>query len=641
MSLGTERRRHMADPSLSSNEQAHLRCQLAVQLEDAGDYDGAVEAMGELWQGVGKRPMLEALDEHTRAQVLLRVGSLTGWVGSAKQIDGAQELAKDLIGESVRAFEEIGKRNRAGEARSALALCYWREGAFDEARVMLQGALGEFDEGDIEQRAITLLRRAMVERSSRRLNDALRIYNDAAPLFEAMTNHLLIAHFHHGIANVLNQLSSAEHRDDYRDQALIQYAAASFHFEQAGHIRYQACVDINLGFLYVTVGRFSEAHDHLDRAQMLLTKLKDDLHLAQVDETRARAMLAEGRIVEAAETARRAVRTLEKGDELSLLAEALTTQGLALARLDYHAQARGAFDQAIEAAEKAGDFESAGLAALTLIEQLGMSLSNEEAWDAIEHASVLLEKTKDIDTVRRLARAAFRGIFLPHAGAASPGWTNFSFRQAVHRDEAYWIKLALKETGGKVTPAARLLGIKHQFFIYLLNTRHRDLLEARSPIRKRRRHLFSKPSRIKRKTPPNPQRAATQVSILHVEDNKALASLVKESLELEGWMIETCVNGDLAFEKISSDAHYDLILLDNYFPGLSGIQLVQRARSMAHRRHTPIVMFSATVDNAAAQQAGADLGLRKPEDIGSLTNTIARLLKLEEADGRFLVSEQQ
>ena len=37
-----------------------------------------------------------------------------------------------------------------GEARSDLALCYWRSGAYDEARVILQEALREFDESDIE-----------------------------------------------------------------------------------------------------------------------------------------------------------------------------------------------------------------------------------------------------------------------------------------------------------------------------------------------------------------------------------------------------------------------------------------------------------------------------------------------------------
>src|SRR5712691_10705798 len=163
MRLATELLHQIADPNLSSNERAQLRCQLAVRLEQAGDYEAAREAMGELWQGVGARPDIDRLDEESKAEVLMRAGALTGWIGSAGQIEGSQEMAKDLISESVRMFEELGKREKVGEARSDLAVCYWRAGAFDEARVTLQEALSEFDQSDIEQRAIALTWKAEVE----------------------------------------------------------------------------------------------------------------------------------------------------------------------------------------------------------------------------------------------------------------------------------------------------------------------------------------------------------------------------------------------------------------------------------------------------------------------------------------------
>jgi tetratricopeptide (TPR) repeat protein len=488
------------NPSLSVDERASLRCRLARHQEVAGDYQAALEAMAELWQGVGERPMLEGLDDETKAQVLLRVGALTGWIGSAEQIEGSQEMAKDLISESVRMFDELGKRNKVGEARSDLALCYWREGAYDEARVTLIAALDEFEAGDIELRAVALLRKGIVERTSGRLNEALRVYNDAAPLFDQITDHLLTAHFHHAFANALKHLRAAENREDYTDRALIEYTAAGFHFEQAGHARYQACVENNIGSLFGIIGKFDDAHEHLDRAQMLMTCLKDNVHLAQVDETRARVLLAEGRVVEAEKTVRAAVLRLEKGDELSLLAEALTTHGIALACLDHSDQARAALDRAITVAEKAGDFENAGMTALTMIEQLGSNLSNEEVWATIDHARVLLKKTEDVSTLRRLADAAFRALFLIHAVPAPPDWTNFCFKQAVHRYEAHLIKLALKDSGGKVTPAARLLGISHhQSFVASINSRHKDLLTTRSAVRKRRKHLIDHPKHKKKK----------------------------------------------------------------------------------------------------------------------------------------------
>ncbi len=63
--------------------------------------------MGELWQGVGGRPVLEGLDAEMQAEVLLRVGALTGWIGRTRQIEGSQEISKDLISESTSAFDNL------------------------------------------------------------------------------------------------------------------------------------------------------------------------------------------------------------------------------------------------------------------------------------------------------------------------------------------------------------------------------------------------------------------------------------------------------------------------------------------------------------------------------------------------------
>jgi len=625
MRLATELIKQIADPNLSSNERALLRCQLARQLEEAGDYEGAHEAMGELWQRVGERPMLEGLDELTEADVLLRAGALTGWIGSTRQIENSQEAAKNLLTESILLFETLQEDERVASAQTELAYCYWREGAFDEARVILQQALTRLADVDNETKAVALLRSAIVEMSAKRFHDALRIHTQAAPLFEKVSNHLLKAKFHNGLANVLNFLSTNEYREDYVDQALIEYTAASFHFEQAGHKRYQGCVENNLGFLFSTIGKFGEAHEHLDRAQMLFTSLKDNVHLAQVDETRARVMLNEGRVVEAERTVRKAVRTLERGDEHSLLAEALITHGVALARLKHVESARAALKQAASVAEQVGDFEGAGMASVSMIELLGLDFPEEDARATIDRVSTLLEKSQDTATVRRLAKAAMLAL---RAILAPRDLTNFSLRRAVQRYEAHWIRLALKDTGGLVTRAARLLGFNHhQSLITLMNARHKDLLKTRSAVRKRRSHIIVHPKRGGKKSASDVRtHNAHQISILHVEDNRTVASMVKETLELEGWKVDTCADGTAALKKILSQARYDLLLLDDDLPGVSGIELVRRARGAAHRENTPIIVLSADLGEAEAREAGANEFLHKPEDIRSVVENITRLL---------------
>jgi hypothetical protein len=111
---------HLTNQNLSVNQRAEARCRLAIQLETEGDYEAAREAMGELWDGVGEPPVLKGLDEETKGSVLLRTGVLTGWLGSAKHISGAQESAKDLITASIEIFGVLQQHSRVAEGRSSL-----------------------------------------------------------------------------------------------------------------------------------------------------------------------------------------------------------------------------------------------------------------------------------------------------------------------------------------------------------------------------------------------------------------------------------------------------------------------------------------------------------------------------------------
>ncbi|MEJ7712414.1 MAG: hypothetical protein WKF84_21810 [Pyrinomonadaceae bacterium] len=80
--------------SIPRSEEALERCILAKRLEDMGNYEAARGALGELWQLVGDRPRLNHLNEKVCAEVLLRAGTLTGWLGSVNQTEGAQKPRK-------------------------------------------------------------------------------------------------------------------------------------------------------------------------------------------------------------------------------------------------------------------------------------------------------------------------------------------------------------------------------------------------------------------------------------------------------------------------------------------------------------------------------------------------------------------
>ena len=79
-------------------------CELAKNLGEAGEFESACEILRPFWQGLITRPETTGLPDEAKAELLLRVGSLTGFLGSTKQMAGAQEAAKDLISESAYIF---------------------------------------------------------------------------------------------------------------------------------------------------------------------------------------------------------------------------------------------------------------------------------------------------------------------------------------------------------------------------------------------------------------------------------------------------------------------------------------------------------------------------------------------------------
>jgi tetratricopeptide (TPR) repeat protein len=508
--------RQAIETTRNVNERAQTACAHAKDLEELGEFEAAREALSEFWQRIGERPKVAGLNVIGQAEVFLRAGALSGWIGSARQVPGAQEIAKDLISEAARLFDDCGLQERVAEARVDLAICYWREGAFDEARVSLDDALQHLGDLESEQRLRALLTRAIVEKLSLRPEDALKTHRQAAPLFHGSSNVALKGKFHNEYATVLKNLGLARNSADLIDQALVEYSAATVYAEEAGNKRFLASVENNVGNLFVRLGRFEEAHKHLDRARSLFTSLKDKGLVAQVDDSRARALISQGLLAKAEALSRGAVKVLVEGDELSLLAEALTTHGIALARLANYAKARPTLEKAIRTAQSAGDLESSGVASLSMVEELKDYLPFGELLAYYRMAETELARSQHPEILNRLGKCArrllARGSFMPadHVGqttvqnedrqniplraaqppAVPPLLTGGSLDDQVLAYESGLIKQALETSDGSVTRAARMLGISHQGLAFILNGRHKDLLAARKPVKRRRRSII-------------------------------------------------------------------------------------------------------------------------------------------------------
>jgi tetratricopeptide (TPR) repeat protein len=481
---------------LAGNRQADAweYCRRARSHEDAGDYEVARAALGTLCGKIGERPSVGAYEPRLQAEILLRVGALTGWVGSARQLEGAQELAKNLISESVSLLFEYGFDAEAADAQIDLAICYWREGAFDEARVMLREVMSRSADAPQQLLARALLNYAIVEFSAKRFQKAAKLLDQAGPLFAASDSHAARGRFHMIRALVLRNLAAGARAEEFLDRALVENTAASFHLKEAGHSRYLARVENNIGFLLYTLGRFAEAHEHLSSARQIFDTLRDKGSIAQVDETRARVFLAEDKNSEAEKAARYALHLLSDGDEQALIAEAMTTHGLALARTGQIDQSYAALLRAAAIAERAGDREGAGRAYLSVVEIHSERLALEDQHETYMRAADLLSRVQHPETHTRLAacRQLIQETIRRSATGRIPLGEGYSLFEDMTRYESEVIARALKMAKGSITRAARLLGITHQALAFMLQGRHQHLLPARTPIRKRQKSLMRK-----------------------------------------------------------------------------------------------------------------------------------------------------
>lgn len=445
MTLRASLLRELVNPNLSVGGRAELCCELARDFENRGEYEEARELLSGFWPRLGERPDVAGLEKITAAEVLLRAGVLTGIMGSSNQIEDAQETARNLISESITIFQSQRLTRKVAEAQTELALCYWRTGHYDSAADLLKIALSQLG-ADSELKAKAVLRSAIVDEHAGRFSEALRCLTDNATLFEKINSDMLKGCYHQTVGDVLKDLWASERPGDYLDRALVEYAAASYHFDQAEHRRYRANVENNLGFLYLKINFFKEAHEHLGRARRIFTSLKDRGAVAQVDETRARAFLEEGRYAEAEAAAHSSVRTLAKSDLQAPLAESLTTHGRALARLENYGMALSTFRRAVDLSQRIGSRYHATEAALAVFQEMGERLAVLEPRNIIAGRNL----TEEI--------------------------------QSLEHD---LIKHSLETNKGGITRAARALGISYQELSYMLNTRHADLIHLRTPARRR------------------------------------------------------------------------------------------------------------------------------------------------------------
>jgi DNA-binding NtrC family response regulator len=119
---------------------------------------------------------------------------------------------------------------------------------------------------------------------------------------------------------------------------------------------------------------------------------------------------------------------------------------------------------------------------------------------------------------------------------------------------------------------------------------------------------------------------AKKSSILVVDDEDALRTVLGGELASEGYEVRTAADGDEAITELDK-APFDLVLLDIKMPRLNGFEVLKFIKEKHEK--TKVVMLTGFADlkNAIeSKKLGADDFVSKPYDLVDLLTTIERVL---------------
>src|SRR6187397_2637613 len=115
-------------------------------------------------------------------------------------------------------------------------------------------------------------------------------------------------------------------------------------------------------------------------------------------------------------------------------------------------------------------------------------------------------------------------------------------------------------------------------------------------------------------------------TILLVDDEESIQTLLTYPLERDGYTVVQARDGEEALRKFEED-HVDLVVLDVMLPRLDGLEVCKRLRSQSN---VPIIMLTARgeeLDKVLGLELGADDYITKPFSIREFRSRVRALLR--------------
>lgn len=128
-------------------------------------------------------------------------------------------------------------------------------------------------------------------------------------------------------------------------------------------------------------------------------------------------------------------------------------------------------------------------------------------------------------------------------------------------------------------------------------------------------------------------------TILVVDDDDSIRSLLEQELSEAGYLIEQATNGKQALECIRKNRP-DLIILDVMMPEMNGFDVAAILKNDPQTMDIPIIILSIVQDKARGFRIGVDRYLTKPIDTVQLFTEVGNLLEQGKSKRKVMVVDE-
>ena len=123
------------------------------------------------------------------------------------------------------------------------------------------------------------------------------------------------------------------------------------------------------------------------------------------------------------------------------------------------------------------------------------------------------------------------------------------------------------------------------------------------------------------------------IRVLLAEDDDSMRTYLARALERSGYSVAAVDRGTAALPLIESE-HFDLLLTDIVMPEMDGIELAQKAATIAPEMRVMFITGFAAVALKAGKAAPEAKVLSKPFHLKDLVAEVDRLFQTEDRHGR-------